>query len=70
METVVSLGLSIIGIYLVIGGIAYFPLIRKGIPSFDDSMHETPLLFKVLIFPGVVVLWLPLLLKWRKEKGL
>jgi hypothetical protein len=70
METIVGLILSAIGIYLLIGVIAYFPLIRKGIPSFDDSMHETPLLFKVLIAPGIVALWLPLVLKWRKEKGL
>lgn len=69
METIVSLVLSIIGIYLLIGVIAYFPLLRKGIPSFDDSMHETPLFFKILIFPGVVALWLPLFLKWRKEKS-
>ncbi len=68
METIVSLILSILGIYLLIGVIAYFPLLRKGIPSFDDSMHETPLLFKILIFPGVVALWLPLFLKWRKIK--
>jgi putative effector of murein hydrolase len=68
METIVNLILSIIGIYLLIGVIAYFPLLRKGIPSFDDSMHETPLLFKILIFPGVVALWLPLFLKWRKIK--
>ena len=68
METIVSLILSIMGIYLLIGVIAYFPLLRKGIPSFDDSMHETPFLFKILIFPGVVALWLPLLLKWRKIK--
>jgi hypothetical protein len=70
METIVSFVLSIIGIYLLIGVIAYFPLLRKGIPSFDDSMHETPLLFKILIAPGIIALWLPLVLKWRKEKGL
>ena len=68
MELIVSLVLSVIGIYLLIGVVAYFPLLRKAIPSFDDSMHETPLLFKILIFPGVVALWLPLFLKWRKEK--
>jgi putative effector of murein hydrolase len=68
METIVSLILSIMGIYLLIGVIAYFPLLRKGIPSFDDSMHETPFLFKILIFPGVVALWLPLFLKWKKIK--
>ena len=68
METIVGFILSAIGIYLLIGVVAYFPLLRKGIPSFDDSMHETPFLFKLLIFPGVVALWLPLFFKMEKRK--
>lgn len=68
MELFVSSILIIVGIYLLIGVFVYFPLLNKGIPSFDDSMHETPLSFKVLIFPGVVALWLPLVLKWKKQK--
>lgn len=68
MESLISSMLIIVGIYLLIGLFAYFPLIKKGIPSFDDSMHETPLSFKILVFPGVVALWLPLVLKWKKQK--
>ena len=67
MELVISVLLSIVGIYLLIGVIAYFPLMRKGIPTFDDSMGHTPIAFKILIFPGVVVFWLPLFLKWKKK---
>jgi hypothetical protein len=70
METIISFVLSIIGIYLLIGVLVLLPLLRKGIPSFDDSMHETPLFFKILISPGIIALWLPLVLKWRKNKGL
>jgi hypothetical protein len=65
METLASTFLSIIGIYLLIGILLYFPLVKKGILTFDESMHETPLFFKILIFPGVVALWLPLILKWK-----
>lgn len=68
MELLVISILIIVGIYLLIGLFAYFPLLKKGIPTFDDSMHETPLSFKLLIFPGVVALWLPLVLKWKKQK--
>jgi hypothetical protein len=68
METLASILLIIVGIYLVIGIIAYLPLLKKGIPSFDESFHQTPLFFKILIFPGVVTLWLPLVLKWKNNR--
>jgi hypothetical protein len=65
METLVTIILYIIYVYLLIGILLYFPLVKKGILTFDESMHETPLFFKILIFPGVVALWLPLVLKWK-----
>ena len=69
MENFIRILLILVGIYLVMGIIAYFPLLKKGIPTFDDSMHETPLFFKILVFPGVVVFWLPLLLKWKQTQS-
>ena len=66
-ETLTSLFLVVIGVYLAAGVLAYFPLLKKGIPSLDDSMHDTSLFFKILLFPGIVALWLPLLLKWQKN---
>ena len=69
MENFIRILLVLVGIYLVMGIIAYFPLLKKGIPTFDDSMHETPLFFKILVFPGVVVFWLPLLLKWKQTQS-
>ena len=50
MESIVSILLVIIGIYLVIGVIAYFPLLKKGIPSFDESMHGTATIIQNLDF--------------------
>ena len=67
MEIAVKVVLIFIAIYLIIGILIYFPLIKKGIITFDESMHETPLFFKILIFPGVVALWLPLVLKWKNS---
>ena len=69
MENLIRILLILVGIYLVMGIIAYFPLLKKGIPTFDDSMHETPLFFKILVFPGVVVFWLPLLLRWKQTQS-
>jgi uncharacterized membrane protein len=67
MEITVKIILIFTAIYLIIGILIYFPLIKKGIITFDESMHETPLFFKILIFPGVVALWLPLVLKWKSS---
>ena len=68
MENLVRILLIIASIYLVVGVVAYFPLVKKIIPTFDESMHETPLFFKILVFPGVVVFWLPLLIKWQQNQ--
>ena len=68
MENFIRILLILVGIYLVIGVVAYFPLVKKIIPNFDESMHETPLFFKILVFPGVVVFWLPLLIKWQQNQ--
>ena len=69
METIASVFLIILYIYFGIGVLASLPLVKKIIPTFDESMHETPLFFKILTFPGVVVFWLPILLKWKKTQS-
>ena len=68
MENFIRILLILAGIYLAMGFITYFPLLKKGIPTFDDSMHETPFVFKVLLLPGIVVFWLPLYLKWKQNQ--
>lgn len=66
IETVVSVLLIAIGIYLLIGIVFYFPFISKGVHTFDDGVRSAPVFMKILIFPGTVALWPILLKKWMK----
>lgn len=66
MELVAQILLLLMGLYLAVGLIMSVFLLRRGIATYDDGVRRTPLLFKLLIWPGVVALWLPLFIKWRK----
>jgi hypothetical protein len=66
MELIISLILSIVGIYLVIGFIFSIIFIWKGLEKVDDGIHGSPWLVKALIFPGMIIFWVIFANKWRK----
>ncbi|WP_338867821.1 hypothetical protein WBJ53_15880 [Spirosoma sp. SC4-14] len=66
MELFVQFILLLIGLYLTIGLVMSVFLLRRGIATYDEGIRHTSLPFKLLIWPGVVALWLPLFIKWRK----
>lgn len=66
-ESIATILLTLLGVYLLIGIIFYFPFIKKGVHKIDDGVKAAPLSMKILIFPGTVALW-PLLLK-KVKKG-
>ncbi|MEO6229079.1 MAG: hypothetical protein ABJB11_07250 [Ferruginibacter sp.] len=52
-------------IYLVCGLIFTGPFLIKGIKKIDAGTHGSTWGFKLIIIPGIIVLWPALLQKWR-----
>lgn len=65
-ESIATILLILLGVYLLIGVIFYFPFIKKGVHKIDDGVKAAPLFMKILIFPGTVALWPILFKKVRK----
>lgn len=68
MEQIFSTGLSIVGLYLLLGLIFLVPFYIKGMKTIDPDTMETSIYFKLLILPGIISFWLPLMIKWIKVK--
>lgn len=67
IDTVATILLLLVGLYILIGIIFYFPFIRKGVHTIDGGVKGASTFMKVLIFPGIIALW-PILLK-KVKKG-
>jgi hypothetical protein len=52
------------GLYLVGGLMFAVPFVAVGIERIDPSGAGSPIFFRILIAPGVVVFWPLLLLRW------
>ena len=61
--------LIIAAIYLVLGVLFVIPFLMKGLNKIDEGTKGSTIGFKIIIIPGVVVLWPVLLAKWMKENG-
>jgi hypothetical protein len=62
MENLVSLLLTILGIYLLIGLLFALAFVFAGVKKVDPAAANAGLGFKLIILPGAMVFW-PLLLK-------
>lgn len=69
MEVIISNILSIVGTYLAIGVIFSLVFLWKGIAKIDAGVNGSDRLFKVLIFPGLIVFWVYFLHKWLKTNA-
>lgn len=67
LETIATIFLLLLALYVLIGIVFYFPFIKKGVHKIDEGVKDAPKFMKVLIFPGTVALW-PILLK-KVKKG-
>ncbi len=68
---VIEIILTIVGIYLIFGFVFAFAFVIKGVKKIDESAQGSTVGFRVIIIPGVIVLWVLLLKKWlnaNKEK--
>jgi hypothetical protein len=63
----VQIFLLIVLAYLVVGVIFSIFFYRKGLGSMDENAAGSTIGFKLIIFPGLVVFWPFLLLKWKRE---
>ena len=64
MEAAVAITFSVLGFYVLIGLIFYFPFVFNGMKKIDEGAKDTPLGFKMLILPATLVFWPVLLKKW------
>ena len=60
--------LLLIAIYLVAGLLFAIAFLTKGITVVDEAAHGSTAGFRIIILPGVVLLWPLLLKKWIKAK--
>jgi len=68
MESLISLFVSVMGIYLLIGVLFATIFLFKAITKVDPVTEGSSFFFKLLIFPGLVFLWPFLLSEWIKTK--
>ncbi len=59
--------LIIVLIYLLLGVLFVIPFLMKGLTKVDEGAHGGTIGFKIIIIPGVIVLWPVLLKKWMKN---
>ncbi|MFY0593848.1 hypothetical protein [Roseivirga sp.] len=65
-ETLASILLIVLGLYILIGLIFYIPFIKTGVHKIDGGVKDAPVFMKILILPGTVALWPILLNKVKK----
>ena len=65
----VEILLIIAAIYLLLGVLFVIPFLIKGLNKVDEGAHGSTIGFKIIIMPGVIVLWPVLLSKWMKGNG-
>lgn len=69
MVIAVTSMLSVIGAYVFIGVLAAVALHLRGLRVLDHATIGAPLMFRVLVSPGMIALWPILLLKWLRAAG-
>ena len=69
MEKVIGVLLIFIEAYLSMGLLFSIYFLYKGINKIDEGAQRSPITFKLLITPGVIVFWIILLRKLIKQKA-
>ncbi len=64
---IVAIAAALIKSWLVLGGLFALPFLVRGVTSIDPVARDSKWTFRVMLVPGVVLLW-PLLL-WRWVAG-
>ena len=64
----VQILLTVAAAYLALGVLFVIPFLMKGLNKVDEGAHGSTIGFKIIIIPGVIVLWPVLLRKWMNSK--
>lgn len=67
METVIQILLLAMMVYVGMGVLYSIYFLTKGIYRLDDSAEGSPWHFRLIIWPGVVLLWIVLFFKRKKS---
>jgi len=70
MTSFISIILTVLGIYLLIGVLFSIAFLWKGVSKVDPAAADSSFFFKVLLFPGMSFLWIFFLPKWLKSNRL
>ncbi len=68
MTMMVSILLIVAELYLIAGILFAILSLSKGIKKVDAAAHGSGWGFRLVILPGIIVLWPVLLIKWIKAK--
>ncbi|GAA4415531.1 hypothetical protein GCM10023187_46100 [Nibrella viscosa] len=69
VETVATAGLSLAGIYLLLGLLFYVAFVTRGVARVDDAVAGSPKAFYLLILPGTLAFWPVLLRRWLQANS-
>ena len=67
MEDLFLVILKIMGLYFAVGLLFAIAFILKGLGKVDIAASDTGIVFKLLIVPGLMVLWPFFIYKWIKS---
>ena len=67
--TIFSWILGIAGIYLAIGLLFSIPFVAKGVGKNDPAVQGSTIGFRLIIIPGVILLWPVLVRRWMSNAG-
>jgi hypothetical protein len=65
---VVEVALLAAAIYVAIGSVLAVPFLIFGIGRVDHAARGAPVLFRLLVLPGVVALWPLMLRRWLSPR--
>ncbi len=68
-ETVATLVVRILGLYLAVGLVFAVPFVIAGAGRIDPAAREGTWGFRLLILPGSIALWPVLALRWLRGDG-
>ncbi len=68
IEPIINIFLGALAIYLLLGLLFSIYFYAKGAAKIDEGTQGTPWHFKLIIFPGVVLLWVALMVKLFKKQ--
>ncbi len=68
MEGLVNICLWLAAAYLLVGLIFYLVCLVRGMQTIDPDTMGAPVSFRLIIAPGVIILWPALVGKWRTKK--